>query len=64
MKVTFTISLNRYAQTDEDNFEANADLDLWREHDYKTLPVVLSKIPRYCKIVKVEPRDIDFIIKK
>jgi len=64
VKVTFTISLNRYAQTDEDNFEATANLDLWREHGYTVLPVVLNKLPRFCKIVKIEPRDIDFIIKK
>jgi YbbR domain-containing protein len=64
VKVTFTTSLTRYGQMDEDFFEATADLDLWRLHGYKTLPVVLSKIPAYCKIVKIEPQDIDFIIKK
>jgi YbbR domain-containing protein len=64
IKVTFTISLNRYAETDEDFFEATANLDLWRKQGYKVLPVVLSKIPQYCKIVKIDPVDIDFIIKK
>ena len=64
VKVTFTTSLNRYGETDEDFFEATADLDLWRLHGYKVLPVVLSKIPGYCKIVKIEPQNIDFIIKK
>lgn len=64
VKVTFTTSLSRYEELDEDFFEATADLDLWRNHGYKTLPVVLSKIPAYCKIVKIEPRNIDFIIRK
>ena len=64
VRVTFTVSLNRYEQTDEDYFEATADLDLWRERGYKILPVVLTKTPRYCKIVKIEPANIDFIIKK
>jgi YbbR domain-containing protein len=64
VKVTFTISLKRYEETDEDFFEATADLDLWRKKSYKVLPVVLSKIPEYCKIVKIDPADIDFIIKK
>ncbi len=64
VKVTFTISLGKYEQTDEDDFEAAADLNLWREHGYKVLPVMLTKIPRYSHIVKIEPRDIDFIIKK
>ena len=64
VKVTFTTSLSRYAETDEDLFEATADLDLWRLRGYKVLPVVISKIPQYCRIVKIEPRNIDFIIKK
>ena len=64
VKVTFTTSLSRYQEIDEDFFEATADLDLWRQHGYKALPVVLSKIPEYCRIVKIEPQNIDFIIKK
>ncbi|MEO6979301.1 MAG: YbbR-like domain-containing protein [Mucilaginibacter sp.] len=64
VKVTFTTSLARYAQTDEEFFEANADLDLWRKHGYKVLPVVIFKSPAFTKIVKIEPQNIDFIIKK
>ena len=64
VKVTFTASLKNYMQIDEDYFEATADLDLWRQDGYKVLPVVLSKIPKYCKIVKIQPANIDFIIKK
>lgn len=64
VKVTFTISLSRYPQTDEDFFEAHADLDLWRKRGYKTLPVTIFKAPTYSKIVKIEPQNIDFIIKK
>jgi hypothetical protein len=64
VKVTFTTSLKKYAETDEDFFEATTDLNLWRNNGYKVLPVVLSKIPQYCKIVKISPANIDFIIKK
>ncbi len=64
VKVTFIISLNKYEETDEDFFEATADLDLWRDRGYKALPVILSKIPEYCRIIKVEPKNIDFIVKK
>ena len=64
VKVTFTTSLNRYAQTTEDFFEANADLDLWKKRGYKTLPVVIFKSPAFTKIVKVEPQNVDFIIRK
>jgi hypothetical protein len=64
VKVTFTTSLNKYNETDEDFFEATTDLNLWSKQGYKVLPVVLKKIPDYCKIVKIEPQNIDFIIKK
>lgn len=64
VKVTFTTPLSRYAETDEEFFEATADLDLWKDHGYTVLPVVIAKIPPYCKIIRIEPRNIDFIIKK
>jgi YbbR domain-containing protein len=64
VKITFTVPLDRYAETDEDFFVASANLDLWRLRNYKVLPVMLSKVPSYCKIVKIEPRDIDFIVTK
>lgn len=64
VSVTFTTSLNRYPEMDEDFFEASADLDLWRERGYSTLPVKLSRVPAFCKIVKIEPQNIDFIIRK
>jgi len=64
VKVTFTTALSRYPDMTEDLFEATADLDLWRDHGYKSLPVKLTRVPPYCKIVKVSPANIDFIIKK
>lgn len=64
VKVTFTTSLNRFAQMDDDLFEATADLNLWKDRSYTTLPVKLSRRPAYCKIVKIEPQNIDFIVRK
>jgi len=64
VKVTFTVPLSRYAETDEDFFEATVNLDLWRLHNYKVLPVSVNKIPPYCRIVKTEPKNVDFIIIK
>jgi YbbR domain-containing protein len=64
VKVTFTISLSRYADTDEDYFEATADLDLWKNNGYSMLPIKITHQPDYSRIVKVEPANIDFIIKK
>jgi YbbR domain-containing protein len=64
VKVTFTTSLRRYAQIDDDFFEASADLALWQDRGYSTLPIKLTRLPDYCKIVKIEPQNIDFIIRK
>ena len=63
VKITFTTSLSRYAEIDEDLFDATADLSLWHSRGYNALPVVLDKIPPFCKIVTITPRYIDFIIK-
>lgn len=64
VKVTFTTSLRRYPEMDEDFFEASADLNLWRNSGYSMLPVKLTRYPAFCKIVKIEPQNIDFIIHK
>ena len=64
VKITFTTSLNKYPAMDEDLFEASADLDLWRQRNYSTLPVKLARFPAYCRIVKIEPQNVDFIIRK
>jgi YbbR domain-containing protein len=64
VKVTFTTSLSRFAEMDEDFFEASADLSLWRDRGYNTLPVKLTRLPSYCKIVKIEPQNIDFIVRR
>jgi len=64
VRVTFTVALNKYAETNEDLFEASADLDLWRDKGYSTLPVKFTRMPAFSKIVNIEPRNIDFIVKK
>jgi YbbR domain-containing protein len=64
VKVTFTTSLNKYANMDEELFEAEANLDMWTKHNYSVLPVMVTKLPQFCKVVKIEPQNIDFIIKK
>ncbi|WCT14119.1 YbbR-like domain-containing protein [Mucilaginibacter jinjuensis] len=64
VKVTFTTSLTKYHELDEDFFDATADLSLWSDRNYSILPVALKRIPPYCKIVKIEPQNVDFIVKK
>lgn len=64
VKVTFTTSLTNYPDLSEDDFEAVADLELWRHSGYSVLPVRVTRMPSYSKVVKIVPQNIDFIIKK
>jgi len=64
VKVTFTTALSRYADIDEELFEAQADLNLWRNYSVSTLPVKVIRMPAFCKLVSVEPNYVDFIVKK
>jgi YbbR domain-containing protein len=64
VKVTFVIALKKYAEIDESFFEAEADLDTWKQQGYSTLPVKLTRVPPYCKVISVQPPNIDFIIRK
>ncbi|HXH99999.1 MAG TPA: CdaR family protein [Sphingobacteriaceae bacterium] len=63
VKVTFLTSLTNYSDINRDDFEAGVDLNNWRK-GYRQLPVILKKAPAFCKILKIEPRIIDFIIKE
>ena len=64
VKVTFTTALNKYAGMNEEFFEAEVDLNMWKSYGYKMLPVKITQLPDYCKVVKIEPQNVDFIIKK
>ncbi|MBW4891369.1 YbbR-like domain-containing protein [Mucilaginibacter sp. HMF5004] len=62
VKVTFTVPLGKYTATDESFFEAVADLNLWHDQGLHQLPVKTVRVPAFCKIVKIEPQNIDFIV--
>ncbi|MHB1178994.1 MAG: CdaR family protein [Daejeonella sp.] len=64
VKITFMTALSNYSKIDRDYFEATVDLNNWIEKSYKQLPVKLTRFPKYCKLLKVEPQNVDFIIQK
>lgn len=64
VKITFLTALSNYHKLDRDYFEATVDLDQWKDKAYKQLPVRISKFPDFCKLVRVEPQNVDFIIQK
>ena len=61
-KITIRTALGNYEQIDPTFFEASVDLDKWRKNGYERLPVVLNRFPDYCKLVRIEPQNVDFII--
>lgn len=64
VKITFMTALSNYSKIDRDYFEATVDLNNWTEKAYKQLPVKLARFPKYCKLIRVEPQNVDFIIQK
>ncbi|MVN22727.1 CdaR family protein [Mucilaginibacter arboris] len=64
VKVTFTVSLNNYSEVNTDFFEAVADLDDWQKNGLVILPVKLKQQPDYCKIVSIQPNNVNFIVRK
>lgn len=64
VKITFMVALSSYQQVNEDFVEAVVDLNEWRLQKHDQLTVKLTRFPDYCKLVKVSPEKIDFIIDK
>lgn len=62
--VTFLVALSSYQQVDEDFIAAQLDAEEWRRQGHHRLSVKLSRFPDYCKLVKIVPNKIDFIIEK
>ena len=64
VRVTFTTPLSSYAGMDEHDFTLQADLRLWQQEGYTELPIKIVRLPPFCKIVSMETRTVDFIVKK
>jgi YbbR domain-containing protein len=64
VKITFLTTLSNYSNIERGDFEVSADLNNWKSKGYVQLPLVVSKFPEFCKLVKIEPQNIDFIIQK
>lgn len=64
VKVTFLVALSSYQQVNEDFIEASVDVNEWKQLQHARLSVKLTRFPDYCKLVKVVPGKVDFIIEK
>lgn len=64
VKVTFMVALSSYQQVNEDFVEASVDINEWKFMKHDQLTVKLTRFPDYCKLVRVTPGKVDFIIDK
>lgn len=64
VKLTILLSLKDYNKWTARDFEAVVDVSSWVEHSVTSLPIQLTKIPPYCKVVSIEPQNVDFFVRK
>ncbi|MCY1544849.1 hypothetical protein D9M68_807570 [compost metagenome] len=58
------VALSRYDEITEDFIEATVDLNEWKQLGHEQLDVHISRFPEFCKLVKITPSKINFIIEK
>ena len=65
-KVTLTVMvpLQDYTKWTASDFEAIVDLQNWEETHVKSLPVRITKTPDFVQLIKIEPQNVDFFIRK
>lgn len=64
VSVTFLVALSSYQEVDEDFIEAVVDVDEWKVLGHQKFTVKINRFPNYCKLIKVVPNKINFIIEK
>ncbi|MBE8722576.1 YbbR-like domain-containing protein [Sphingobacterium pedocola] len=64
VSITTLVSLKDYNKWSARDFEAVVDLESWIEHSVTSLPVILTQVPDFCKIIKIEPQNVDFFVRK
>ena len=64
IKVTFMVALSNYANVTEEHVKAAVDLSEWKNLKHSKLLVKITNLPAFCKLVRVEPKNIDFMVEK
>lgn len=62
--LTVMISLDRYASTDRNAFEAVINLEDWKLNGVNDLPIIITRSPDLLKIVKMTPQNAHFLVEK
>ncbi|MGK6351227.1 CdaR family protein [Parapedobacter sp. DT-150] len=64
VRLTVMVSLRDFSKVTGNAFEAVVNMDDWVDNDVKSLPVIITQMPGYCKLVKIEPQNVDFFVRK
>ena len=64
VRLTVMVSLRDFARTSPDSFEAVVDLNDWINRRTSSLPVLITHSPDFCRILKIEPQNVDFLVRK
>ena len=62
--ITFLVALSSYKKVNEDLIDAVVDMQEWKLSKHEQLQVRLTRFPEYCKLIKIVPSKVDFIIEK
>ncbi len=64
VNVTLMVPLSDYADLQEDDFEAVVDLNVWKRDGASQLPVKLIKKRPFARLRKLDPLQVNFIVRK
>ncbi|MBK1441505.1 hypothetical protein JHJ32_16020 [Parapedobacter sp. ISTM3] len=64
VRLTVMVSLRDYMKVTNNAFEAVVNMDDWVDNGVTSLPVIITQMPKFCKLVKVEPQNVDFFVRK
>lgn len=64
VKITFLVSLSSYQEIDKDFIDAVVDMNEWKDLGHQKFTVRINRFPEYCKLIKIVPNKINFIIEK
>lgn len=64
VRLTVMVSLRDFTKVTSGAFEAVINMDDWVEDGVRNLPVIITQKPDYCKLVKVEPQNVDFFVRR
>ena len=64
VRLTVMVSLRDFMKVTSSSFEAVVNMEDWVEDDVSSLPVIITQVPDFCKLVKIEPQNVDFFIRR